>query len=439
MQNKLCIGILSWKEHKTLRNTLNSYKLAGLLTYPAQIFIFFNEIDDEDRKIATEYGIECFGAETNLGIAGAYEKMLEQVKQPHFLFLENDWGIRYEEIPNVVSRLDDGQKFLWLSDVIRYRSRWTPGDPLWTAQFKDNELSRPEHLLDCIHWTKDPDTKFPKQITKIAPGWYSVSAKNANWTNNPHLVRTEWVREKILSHLGHRDIETDMQKWWQTTSYTVVQGEGLFIHNRAIMLRGTVEIAVFGKDNLSDTLRRTNDFFEGNILDYIRDHYPVHKVIVDAGASFGNHTLYFANYLKYDSIYSFEPLPETFRLLQLNATYPNVHIFQNALSYQRETLGMNVNRVNNGASRIHSNGEIRVQAVTIDSFNLKDVTLMKIDVEDSEEYVIKGARETINRCHPLVMVEDYRKRPWDKLLPGYILEMGWPKQNTFLYRWENHT
>ena len=437
MKNSLTIGILSWKNRKTLQNTLDSYERAGLLSYPQQIFIFFNEIDEEDKKMADKYGIKYYGSETNLGIAGAYKEMLNYVEQPHFLFLENDWYIRHEEIPLLIPQLDDGQKFLWLADVIRLRSRRTPGDPLWTIQFKDKELERPEHLLDCVHWTEDPDLKFPKEITKIAPKWYCASAKNANWTNNPHMVRTDWAKKVLVPHL-EGDIELSLQSWWQTTDYKVVQGEGFFEHNPTFPIRG-IEMALFGKDSLSNHIRREKDFFEANILDYIKDNHPVQKTIIDAGASLGNHTVYFANFLKYDSIHCFEPIPDIFKLLEINANYPNVHLYNKALSHINETLHMYFNRINTGASKVKSGGAVEVEAITIDSLNLQDVTFIKIDVEDSEEYVVKGARETINRCHPLVMVEDYRNRPWGELLPGYVLERGWPNQNTFLYKWVEPT
>lgn len=174
-------------------------------------------------------------------------------------------------------------------------------------------------------------------------------------------------------------------------------------------------------------------FFEANILDYLRDNYPVQHTIIDAGANIGNHVAYFSNFLKYDSIYAFEPIPDNFKLLKLNSDWPNVKLFNKALSYKDETLKMAPNPVNMGASRVSRYGKTVVDAVAIDSLKLKDVTLLKIDVEDSEAYVIAGAKETINRCHPLILLED-KNGKYAKLLDGYILEKAWPKQYTYLYR-----
>jgi FkbM family methyltransferase len=429
---KLTIGILSWKEHRTLRNTLDSYTRAGLLAYPAQIFIFFNEIDDEDRRIAEEYGIEYHGAETNLGIAGGYKEMLGYVTQPNFLFLENDWMIREDAFGRVASQLRDGEKFLLSADVIRYRNRREPGMPLWTMQFKGNELSRPEHLLDCVHWHADPDTLFPEYITKVAPHWYAASAKNANWTNNPHMVRTEWAKNVLVPKLAG-DIELSLQEWWQKTDYKVVQGEGLFTHDRVIKIRG-IDINLYQDENVSNDIRRHQDFFESPILDYIREKYPVQKTIVDAGANIGNHALYFANFLKFESMHCFEPIDRNYKILESNTHDVKIKLYKQALSSEKKTLKMNLGGRNMGSCIVSDTGDVPVEAVTLDSLNLQNVTLLKIDVERHEPELLKGAKETISRCHPLILIEDDTGE-YAKLLPGYIQEMYWHRYRTYLYRW----
>lgn len=230
----LSIGILSWGQQKTLRNTLQSYKDFGLLDMAAQVFVFFQEWSNADIKVADEFGLEFAVSRTNLGIAGGYRAMLSQVEQPYYLFLENDWLLTAPPF----FALEDGVKMLEhpsIADIVRYRSREFPGAPLWTMQFQGRELARPEHLLDCIHWTENPAESFPYYIErlKICPHeWYRTRAKYANWTNNPHMARTEWLKEVIAPRLGERDIELDLQSWWQEQNYRVVQGNGLFTHWR---------------------------------------------------------------------------------------------------------------------------------------------------------------------------------------------------------------
>jgi FkbM family methyltransferase len=301
-------------------------------------------------------------------------------------------------------------------------------------QFKGNELSKPEHLLDCVHWLTDPDKKFPQYIKSIVPGWYITSAQYANWTNNPHMIRTDWANDVLLPRLGDKDIELSLQKWWGKTAFVVAQGEGLFTHDRLLKIRG-IEINLHPDEALSNHIRRERDFFEADILDYLRDFHGAQKVIVDAGANIGNHAVYFANFLKYDSILCFEPLPDNFRLLELNLAYPNIELHQLALSDNKATLKMAPNKGNMGASRIYENGSIEIGAITLDSLNLQNVTLLKIDVEGYEPLVLEGAKDTISRCHPLILIEDGNSTYANLLPTNYVLEKSWPKHKTYLYKW----
>lgn len=232
----LAIGILSWGQHKTLRNTLDSYVANGLLEKAAQVFIFFQEMSDQDFKISEEYGIEAIGAVTNLGIAEGYRSMLEHVDQTFYLFLENDWVHISKDSLRNKHQIEEGIELLSTDiSVVRYRSTAVPGNPLWTAQFQGNELSRPEHLLDSAYWINDPSNVFPSYIQRrkvhVHP-WYYTFSRYANWTNNPHMVQTHWAKEVLEPKLGDKDIEKDLQNWWQKQKFAVAQGEGLFTHWR---------------------------------------------------------------------------------------------------------------------------------------------------------------------------------------------------------------
>jgi len=232
-QLPLTVGILSWGQHKTLMNTINSYYERGLANKPEQIFIFFQEMTNADEELAELVDFDHYGADTNLGIAGGYAAMLEHVEQPNYLFLENDWVLT-EDLWSGNTAIEDGIGFLEddIADVVRYRSKRNPGNPLWTRQFQDRELTRPEHLMDSIHWIDNPSASFPEFITQIDHDWYRTTASFANWTNNPHMAKTEWLRQNILPRLGNRDIELDLQHWWQAQDFQVAQGSGLFTHYR---------------------------------------------------------------------------------------------------------------------------------------------------------------------------------------------------------------
>lgn len=226
----MTIAILSWGAHKTLENTLQSYKKYGLDQLDDDKVIFFQEITETDREIATKYGYQSFGSPENIGIAEAYKLLVSYASGDLFLFLENDW----ELIENPTQQMFAAAEMLRNEaiDVARFRHKINPGEPLWTRQYKGKELTRPEFLLDCIHWT-DP-LQFSPLIWELDfdnGRWVGAWAKNANWTNNPTMFRTEWLRENIIPRITG-DIEADLQGWWKDQWFTVGQGNGLFTHNR---------------------------------------------------------------------------------------------------------------------------------------------------------------------------------------------------------------
>ena len=224
----MTLAVLSWAAHRTLINTLESYKMFGI-DDPEKI-IWFQEITETDKKIAAEYGFKVYGSDQNIGIARAYQNLVDKAHGDTFLFLENDW-VALES----GDRLKYGLELLYSGsvDVVRFRHRRFPGAPLWTLQYQGTELERPEFLLDAIHWTKEPDIAFPDHIGKFDNGFYSTTSHYANWTNNPTMFKTEFLIDEILPRIGRRDIEVDIQKWWKEQPFVVAQDNvGIFTHKR---------------------------------------------------------------------------------------------------------------------------------------------------------------------------------------------------------------
>ncbi|MEI7814132.1 MAG: hypothetical protein WCJ13_05020 [Coriobacteriia bacterium] len=221
----MTIAVLSWSARATLISTLESYRRFGLDELDEDRVIFFQQMVDDDRAIAEEYGYRCLGSALNLGIAGGYRQLLEAAQGDIFLFLENDW----ELIVDPKGQLGEASALLreGLADVVRFRHRERPGEPLYTRQFAGNEHIKPTHLLDSVHWC---DAEFP-EIT-LRDGWFWTTARYANWTNNPTMFRTDFLRDQIVPRMGNLDVEVDLQEWWEQQDFIVIQGKGLFTHNR---------------------------------------------------------------------------------------------------------------------------------------------------------------------------------------------------------------
>lgn len=227
----ITLAMLSWGYHETLTNTLNSYQELGLLSLVDERVIFFQEFSDRDKEIADEYGFDSFGSPDNIGIAEGYNLLAAYASGEFFLFLENDWKL-LEDPKDAI--LEGGKLLESGVDLIRYRHRDNPGNPLWTRQFEGREYDRPTHLLDAIHWKKNmlEFKEMSRAFTFPTNEWYVTSSRNANWTNNPHMARTSFIRENVIPHIGLGDLEQDIQSWWENQIFLVAQGKGLFTHER---------------------------------------------------------------------------------------------------------------------------------------------------------------------------------------------------------------
>jgi hypothetical protein len=53
-------------------------------------------------------------------------------------------------------------------------------------------------------------------------------------------------------------------------------------------------------------------------------------------------------------------------------------------------------------------GTGKIRAQTLDSLELTQISMIKMDVEGSEAKVIRGARQTLARCQPMIVMENGR-------------------------------
>jgi FkbM family methyltransferase len=111
-------------------------------------------------------------------------------------------------------------------------------------------------------------------------------------------------------------------------------------------------------------------------------------------------------------VIAYEPNPQL--AARLNSLFPDVHVRNVALSDHVSQVTLQV-PISNGreqhelASISQSfGGETRVhvvRAVTLDSEQLTNVGFLKIDVEQHERAVLRGALKTITKWRPAIMTE----------------------------------
>lgn len=232
----LSVGILTWNAHSTLQNTLESYKRSGLLDMVNDVCIFAQEGKDLDYKIAANYNTDVILSPDNVGIGRGLSTLAHAAETDNILLLENDWIILPDFFPTVYEEIKKGMDMLESNkaDVVKYRSRKNPGDPLYTLQFANREFDSPKHLFECVHWRMNPDLDFPEHIFKDQDtGLYYAKAKYANQTNNPCIYKKDFYIKNLSPFAGEgNELEGKIDGWWQEQDFTIAHGEGLFTHYR---------------------------------------------------------------------------------------------------------------------------------------------------------------------------------------------------------------
>lgn len=203
-----------------------------------------------------------------------------------------------------------------------------------------------------------------------------------------------------------------------------------------VLLRGRVELEIHPTtEGISNHIRREQDFYEDEILDYLADNYYLQGIILDVGANIGNHTVYFNEYMPCDRVIAIEPVLKNFEILQINTSTRNIVRYFGAASDHFGTLKMLINEANMGTSKVSDEGECPVPCFPIDSLFFDTyISLIKIDVEYYEPQVLEGAKETIALHKPLILIEDWDAQ-YASLLPKYKQVKFWEKYRTYLYEW----
>ncbi|MDE2470226.1 MAG: FkbM family methyltransferase, partial [Bradyrhizobium sp.] len=145
-------------------------------------------------------------------------------------------------------------------------------------------------------------------------------------------------------------------------------------------------------------------------------HVAGRTLAVDVGAHVGTWTLALAE-AGFRTVEAFEPAPDTFECLRENVkewreANPDrgntVSLTNCALGETTTFMGMKEDGKyaggNTGGRYLKGEGKVFVRP--LDVYNLQELDFLKLDVEGFELFVLKGARSTLLRCRPVVVIED---------------------------------
>lgn len=143
--------------------------------------------------------------------------------------------------------------------------------------------------------------------------------------------------------------------------------------------------------------------------------------VVEVGANIGAHTVALARECAPGPLYAFEPQQRIFQIMCANLALNDVgnvialpeacgeaegHAMIPPINYAGPG---NFGGVSLRPDSPEAAGQ-RVRVRTLDSLSLSSLDLLKVDVEGFEPQVLRGARETIQRCRPFLYVENDRPK-----------------------------
>lgn len=156
--------------------------------------------------------------------------------------------------------------------------------------------------------------------------------------------------------------------------------------------------------------------WEKHTQQFIRKFAVKDSVVIDVGAHIGTLTLTMAQAVgPQGKVVALEPQRKLFRELFMNMALNgalsingslNVQYYWCAAGDQMEKVELSpCDPFNEGLTTLKGGTGEFVDMITIDSLELDGVSLIKIDVEGMEQKVLLGARETILKNWPVILIE----------------------------------
>lgn len=280
--------------------------------------------------------------------------------------------------------------------------------------------------------------------------------------------------EEVFSHIRNRfleipiEIQQSLEDYFEKFPYwgKLKRNEGIFeeLHLRSVSVKQHIEDFVWLYEILQDYRSKkvlyailSNWYdFDFQTLGSASEHNYTHyfdldviqvredEVFVDLGSFTGDTVLDYLNQYgteKYKNIYCYEITDESFDILKRNLSYyPNIHCFRKAVSEKKGTLYFQKSSVDNSANMVADKKGMEseiIESVTLDDDIKEKITLIKMDIEGSEEKAILGARRHISEEHPKLLISVYHNHEDIWKLPKLLKEM-WNGYHLRLRYYGNH-
>ncbi len=199
----------------------------------------------------------------------------------------------------------------------------------------------------------------------------------------------------------------------------------------------------YPRDIIQKIMVDTSNYWDTYALNFINIFLKENATILDIGANIGSHSIYWAIERNAAKVYSFEPLPSTFEILkkniELNKLEDKIIPYNFGLSDKKSKAMLQAyDHTNIGSASFIKDKNGIFELKTLDSLKIKDkIDLIKIDVEGAEVEVLQGAKKTILKNKPTIVIESFHnKDKVDEILNslGYLQTLTIREGEDFIYQ-----
>lgn len=169
---------------------------------------------------------------------------------------------------------------------------------------------------------------------------------------------------------------------------------------------------VWARTDIHGWLGPKHDWEQGHrhkILQYVPE--DKRHTVIQAGGNMGMYPRLLSDL--FQRVYTFEPDPVNFHCLVANCQRDNIVKLNAALGFQHGLVEVTKEpffkdwEINYGVRTVIVTENANIPRLKIDDLSLNQCDLIMLDVEGHELPALKGAIETIEAFHPVVMVEQH--------------------------------
>lgn len=244
-------GVLSYKAHATVAQSLHLHNIFGLPKSAGEFFVHFNAITAGDEVIARKAGADYSGTYENFGIYGGFRAIAERARNPYVLILENDvvpvYGADVEQclssciadmikhnirVFSLRSRSNPGEGEPWrkytrcfpVQNPINPDVRRQNTPVLTRAQMRLRHGYLSKFRGAALYAETHPHLAQPRAVRQLPSGNFVTDSRFHNWSNQALLVERRFFLDVICKRVeehpdprlvnGAQDIERAINSWW---------------------------------------------------------------------------------------------------------------------------------------------------------------------------------------------------------------------------------